>query len=123
MDSNEATTRLDVTLKGGLLIRIKDVTRRAEKHDGLIVRQVRISEDRGIFRRIHGEVIVGAERADGLNAIGDGVMTKARRLGEDEDFKIFVCLCAHQRESEGQNREGNKSTGATSDHPPNRPRG
>ena len=82
VDSRQPAALLDEGLKGRLLLLVQNVTRRAQKDHHLIPRQVRGRKHAGVLRRIHREMVLGAELLDRRNAIGDGCMPEHQRLRE-----------------------------------------
>ncbi len=89
VDAHEAAAGLDVALEGGLLVRrAHRVAGGRVEDDGLVLRQVGVSEQGAVLGHVDREVVLGAELLDGRDAVRNRVMPETRRLGEDEDLEL-----------------------------------
>jgi hypothetical protein len=81
MDAGIAAAGLDVPLEGGLLGVGEEVAGRGEEDDDVVLREVGVVELRRVLGRVDLEVVVGAERLDRRDPLGDGVVAEAGGLG------------------------------------------
>jgi hypothetical protein len=88
MDASVTAAVGDVSLEGSLLLGVQNVAGGGEEDHSLIVGQVLVGELGGVLRGVDLEVVLLAEGLDGRNAVGDGVVAEAGRLGEDEDLIV-----------------------------------
>src|SRR5262245_59561011 len=77
VDPGKPATRADKALKGSLLIRVKDVSRRAEKDDNLVSGEFGRGEPAGILGSVDAKTMLGAKSFDRGDALGNRVVTKA----------------------------------------------
>ncbi len=84
MHAGEAAARADVALEGGLLGGVEHVSGGVEEDHRLVPGEVGGGEGRGVLGRGDREAVRRAQVADRLDARRDGVVSEARRLGEDE---------------------------------------
>ncbi len=88
MDADPTATCLDVMLQGGLLLGVgEDVAGGVQKDDDLVLREIHVVKQRGIFGSVHREIIGGSEHLDSLDAVSDGGVAVAGGGGEDERFE------------------------------------
>src|SRR5438132_1509037 len=103
-----AAARLDVALEDVLLRRIEDVTPRIQEDDRAVSRQVLFGKGAGILRRIDRKAILLSQLLYCGDAVGDRVVTKSRRLGEDEHARLLrVC----RDRDRGEERERDDGSG------------
>src|SRR6516162_11854407 len=76
MNADKTAARADISLKGGLLRVIEDVAGRAQKHDDLVSRELRVDKTRRILGAVDEETVLRAQGSDGRDALWDRVVTK-----------------------------------------------
>src|SRR5437870_12931552 len=107
-----AAARLDVALEDVLLRRIEDVTPRIQEDDRAVSRQVLFGKGAGILRRIDRKAILLSQLLYCGDAVGDRVVTKSRRLGEDEHARLLrVCRDGDRDGGEERGRDAGSGHG------------
>src|SRR5690242_10092713 len=80
MNADEAAAGTDVSFEGRLLVRVQNVSGRAEEYDGLVPGQNRIAQPRSILGTLHRKAVFGSERLDRSDPLRDRIVAKGGRL-------------------------------------------
>jgi hypothetical protein len=85
MNADPTATGLDEMLKRRFLGGVgQDITGGAEEDDSLVLGKIRIGEFGGGFGGVDGESVGHAERLNGGQAVGDGIMSEPSGCGKYE---------------------------------------
>jgi hypothetical protein len=87
VDTGETASVANELFKGGLLIRIENVTGRVEKYDNTVSRQISLAECRRVFRGVDIETRLGSERPDSRDPGRNRVVAETARLCENKNAK------------------------------------
>src|SRR5439155_18383797 len=87
VNADKAAASADELLEGSLLVRVENVSGRAEEDDDPVSREFGCRKTAGVLGGVDAETVLGAQRLDGGNSVGNRVVTKAGRFREHEDGK------------------------------------